>query len=494
MGCRDTLPSVRKLARDAGVSLATMNKAIRALRSDGRIETTHGKGMRIVQNGNSAGARVPNNEEPAIKLWRSIQRDLERDIITGVFNRSSMLPSLKELKIRFGANYRTLKKAIDDLRSQRIIEQHGRGYRVSQRVQSGGQHEILVFLYRTKPTLSLSYLDPHLLHHIESICQQAGLKVTFIRYVRVEGVASYTNHTTGEPWTGKRSDEVLGCMWIVLFPEEIVPDCCHKLMGLRKPVSVFAGGGARGFPEFFVNDRNVKFFMGADTERTARVLGSYLTRLGHRHFAFFTCSFHRQWARARLQGIEEILEQATSDGTITPFTVDYPGKNYSLPRTAQEMARTAISFSSKCVGPPGSVLYNRISTILARAAEDNLSHGYYLWTVACELEPLFAQALAYREITAWVFGDDEEAIIGLDFLKRHRILVPGRISVAGFNDSQAALAEDLTSCGSNFEGLMTAMLNYVLQPGAGPFRNKKEIALDGFVMARKTVAARMAVD
>lgn len=169
--CR--LPPVRTLAKAAGVSLVTMVKAVRELRLQGRIETIHGKSMRAIR---PAGGSAAASQEPApsIRLWQSIRRDLERSILTGAYDRSVALPSLKEMGNRFGASYRTLKKALDYLRARGTIERYGRGYRVARHANPAGRYEVLIFICREDETLSLSYLDPHLIRHIESICRQAG--------------------------------------------------------------------------------------------------------------------------------------------------------------------------------------------------------------------------------------------------------------------------------------------------------------------------------
>lgn len=128
--------------------------------------------------------------------------------------------------------------------------------------------------------------------------------------------------------------------------------------------------------------------------------------------------------------------------------------------------------------------------MLERAASEGLGEGYYHWVLERELGPLFMRALSDGNITAWVFGDDTEAIVGLDFLKRNRAAVPGRVSVVGFNNSRAALAADLTSYNNDFEAVMNAMLNYLLRPDSGSdVYAGKEVVLDGYVVERWTCAA-----
>jgi DNA-binding LacI/PurR family transcriptional regulator/DNA-binding transcriptional regulator YhcF (GntR family) len=485
--CR--LPPVRALAKAAGVSLVTMVKAVHELRLQGRIETIHGKSVRAIRpaGGPAAASQKP---APSIKLWQSIRRDLERSILTGACDRSAALPSLKEMKNRFGASYRTLKKALDYLRAQGTIERYGRGYRAARHANPAGRYEILIFIYREDETLSLSYLDPHLIRHIESICRQAGAAATFIRYVRIKGETFYANHLTGKPWKQQSADRVLGCMWIVLFPEEIVDDCCQRLLKTGKPVAVFEGRGAHAFPSFFADNHRVKFFAGGDTELPGRIVGSYLTRLGHRRCAFFTCTFHREWAQARLRGLEKVVAKTGAGSSVSAFTVDNPGAHYSLPRTWQELARQIFAAASQAIPQPSAARQDRLTAVLERAASEGLGEGYYHWVLERELEPLFMRALADANITAWVFGDDTEAIIGLDFLKRNRTAVPGRISVVGFNNSQAALAADLTSYNNDFEAVMNAMLNYLLRPDSGSdVYAGKEVVLDGYVVERRTSAA-----
>jgi DNA-binding LacI/PurR family transcriptional regulator len=92
-------------------------------------------------------------------------------------------------------------------------------------------------------------------------------------------------------------------------------------------------------------------------------------------------------------------------------------------------------------------------------------------------------------VTAWVGNSDTDALVALDFLRLSDIPVPGRISVAGFDDSYEAFAQKLTSYNFNGSAYVNAMLEYVLRPRRWDSRNAvRPTTLDGRIVQRASVA------
>jgi DNA-binding LacI/PurR family transcriptional regulator len=105
-------------------------------------------------------------------------------------------------------------------------------------------------------------------------------------------------------------------------------------------------------------------------------------------------------------------------------------------------------------------------------------------TLRTMVNPLFEQALARPQLTAWVCDNDSTALMALDFLAARNVDVPGRLSVVGFDDEPSASQRGLTSYNFNGQGTMRAMLAHVLQPerqsAEGP------IEVPGYVVQRRS--------
>jgi len=105
------------------------------------------------------------------------------------------------------------------------------------------------------------------------------------------------------------------------------------------------------------------------------------------------------------------------------------------------------------------------------------------------LEPVLEQALADTRTTAWVVASDSIALLCLDFLRRHAVPVPERISVMAFDDALDAFLYRLTSYNFNGSAAVHAMLAAVLQGAGAPWSGRAAYEqFDGFITERSTTA------
>lgn len=133
---------------------------------------------------------------------------------------------------------------------------------------------------------------------------------------------------------------------------------------------------------------------------------------------------------------------------------------------------------------------NVLAQHISENLEPQLNQSYYLLGVACAIEPLCKQALQDSTITAWVGGDDDEAVCALSFLKRNRVAVPGKISCVGFNNSLTSLRNNLTSHSWNYDAIFSAMVNHIIRPDwPGAQQQHAPAAMGGYVVERGSTSA-----
>lgn len=475
------LPPIAALAREAGVSLVTMWKAAGRLQAQGVLHSVRHTGT-VVTGALTAPEPHPDAADArAQPAWEKLALRLESDMISGAFDRGRLLPSIKQLRVRYGANFRTMRKALDSLVAGKAIVACGRAYRPASQVARAKSGDILVFFYNERRELSLQHLDAGLLRIIETRCNQSGLRPVFIRYFRENGSISYVNHTTGMAWHG-RAGAALGCLWVLLFDHEMAEECCRRLLSLACPVAVLDDTAKKWFPPYFRNNRNTQFITGVPFGKAAEVMARRLIELGHRHIAYISGNFAREWSQRNLDGLLRIYGRAGARCSVTPFAIDYPGagiRTSDSPGFAPIAINRLVSSAKHFGDLPPAALREHLEQTAAAA----LDHSFYLWKLAHDMEPLFRKAIDIKKITAWVGGDDEEGVAAHSFLKRAGIPVPHRVSVVGFNNSLVALRNNLTSYGDNYEAMIHAMIDYVIRPGSA--RNKV-LEIDGMLVERAT--------
>ena len=118
----ERLPSIRSLARRAGVSLVTMFKTVRMLKENGLVS---GAGYQRLTAGRLERTLAPPPKEPA--AWQRKGELLKKDIATGVFGLAGKLPPRKELQARYGVCFRTMRKILHAMEKDEIILPNGKG-------------------------------------------------------------------------------------------------------------------------------------------------------------------------------------------------------------------------------------------------------------------------------------------------------------------------------------------------------------------------------
>lgn len=88
------LPSIKKMARDAGVATAAMHQAVHATAEKTELSVRRRGGITI-------GARDDSLEPPPLNAWQKTMVALEHDILRAAFQQDH-LPPLSEMARRYG--------------------------------------------------------------------------------------------------------------------------------------------------------------------------------------------------------------------------------------------------------------------------------------------------------------------------------------------------------------------------------------------------------
>jgi len=246
-----------------------------------------------------------------------------------------------------------------------------------------------------------------------------------------------------------------------------------------KPVAVLDETGYREREVDWQRYPRIRMFTVATSERAGLDVGKRLYTLGHRHVAYISPARHSSWCMNRCEGLVKALGRENVHECATGrYWFDYalqeqqrgPPEEHRLRSEARARLLTA-----GCVYPPDYILpsperYPAFKALLLQ------------W-----LGPAFEEALADSTATAWVTANDVVALAALDYLGDHGITVPRDLSLASFDDSYQAFANDLTSYNFGLHALAEALLDYAVR-GHGSSTRQAAVPAEapGTVMVRQS--------
>jgi DNA-binding LacI/PurR family transcriptional regulator len=254
-------------------------------------------------------------------------------------------------------------------------------------------------------------------------------------------------------------------------------------------------------------------------------IARYLAALGHTSIVYLSYMHASKWSADRFDGIVaqfsrmgftdnvHLVSSAQSirlQQTLAASGLDDEEIRQIIaigrtPAQAKDLERTWRSEKETRQGPPfdGTGIdaelqksFSLLSTIIHQKPEPDVLKilcnatldAIGLRVFDMELEPLFKNALAFKDATAWVCANDGAAMRALSFLGKAGVQVPRDLSVVGFdNVPVSALERRLTTLDFNATGFVHHMLNFILRPPKprGPYRHKA-IEIEGIVLERDT--------
>jgi len=484
------LPPVRQLARTAEVSPVTMQKAVGLLREEGVLAGHFGQRTVVPAPKTSEGAAcgsAGHSVEPfrASKTWKRIADRIEKDILNGLHEPGSPLPSIKEIHHRYRTTNRTARKALQYLCDAGTVEPCGRGYRVPYPMRTTVQTSVALFVYSRRGYPVLSPFSEEFTRFMERRCAQARVGLREVGFSPDNGTIACLERDTGRPVSPREYTGMAGYLYVPSIPSEVHGKLLRELSRFRKPIAVLDEIGMWKDPAALPSTRWMKIVKAANPERAGEDIARFLLELGHRSIAFFS-PFHKEaWSRGRYRGVVDVYRAAGLASNIRSFTVD---RTFSDPYYIIQGARRCgldsfLDFMEHHVHPD---LRHNIDELVFDPPKR--------WEILCGLaemqrwlKPRLEEALADRDITAWVLVNDHVASYAHDILARHNMKPPHRVSLISFDDSLAALRKGITSYNFNASAHATAMLDHLLRPFSSGRSGIME--LKGSIIQRRSTAA-----
>ncbi len=400
------------------------------------------------------------------------------------------LPSCKELAATHGAAHVTVRRALDSLVCDRVLERFGRGYRVDRGPSPPSRATVVVIAF-TADMHILSALSPRaqeLWRQLQSQCVSRGLAV---RVVDCESaVGSKRGHYLESQSVVELAaqEAVVGFMVLTTGLSADWRARIRELLSQHAQPAAFVDENSSTRPPPAGKGRQREWcrtFCPSREMTAGESVGNHLRSLGHRRIACFTLSDDVAWCRQRREGLESSFARAGMTGAVvsvaTPEVSDFEHRERHLrqhPAYARFLDSTAAFFGGVTAVTEGMMDYFH-----------NFHAVPYAWSkfLAQRLESGFERARADQSITAWVATNDDVAFHALAYLNRLQVRVPHALSVVGFDDTVDAFGEGLTSYNFNMAGVVAAALDHILNRIRPIGASGSEIP--GFLSVRHSTAA-----
>jgi DNA-binding LacI/PurR family transcriptional regulator/DNA-binding transcriptional regulator YhcF (GntR family) len=518
----ECLPSARELAAHAQVSIASMIRAVAILKAK-RLVTSIERGH-IRAGSGAVVARPESRPAGSIRLLK--RSALEQDMLSGLYSAQNRLPTVKELQVRYGVGYRTMQRILFDMTGDGALRLQGRTYELGGMQPHPSRHRILFLApsFETKPLSALNRGQYRIFDLLEYECIRRGIQLKIMEIDRFNAARekqSSTEASGATPETGF----IIDLWWSVNEDlRALLVNLLARLSTLKKPVAILDENGDFELPLQFVSNPLIQVFRIEGKKAGSRV-ARFLLGLGHRSVAFVSSLHHSSWSRERFEGVAEQYAKAGCSDRLTKVVMsaemirehmfafsDFDERliRRLLPhdptRSEDELYKRYLEFkegfSARQFTPEDIQGIRMRLNIVKDLAERTLSDSdlnqivdAIFWQISGAVNPriqspLFKQALANRNVTAWICANDDIALTALSYLQAAGVRVPEDLSVVGFdNQPVRALKQRLTSLDFNAPAFVHRMLNHIARPPKprGPYRHVP-IEVESVVMERDTTA------
>lgn len=446
------LPSVRTLAARYGCGTRSIQSAMERLKALGLVESR-------ARSGFWRAGEVPERAEPAERATAQGLGDrLVCELREGRWTWEVPLPSLKELALLWKCHPQTVAKALAVASGAGLLERNGRR------------------LFPMRPRLCRKVQAPHILcigamASDGHFWMDSDRESDFWRELGAQAAMAGVS-LVRKPWDGGRIVPGSGAVGVVAstWHQHDPMAVCRALSRLRIPVCLWVEEHILEAPSL---DSRIRFHdLGYSTSIGAAV-GRHLLELGHTRIAFLSPWQGSQWSRNRLLGLREAARERGA--RVDAFCLEGESEwDRLIP------ARTDPVLVKHF---PEAALRRILGDSVPRV-RDFVTAELGWNRVRQDLVPLMERALD-SGATAWVAANDICALYALRWLRERGVAVPGRISVAGFDDFVEALRADLTSYRFSSAGMARAMIHQILTPSRShPVLTRHE----GMVVARATTS------
>jgi len=469
------LPTLRELAKSAGVSNLAMQRALAELEARKIVVSLPKRGFYYLS--------LPEKSPPAISLkkWELIATRLERDILAGLFRPGTSLPQLRELQAAYGATYATLRKVLDKLVQTGVLYPFKRNHRVAPARQMAG-HSALICIGLGDETGRLLIQNPRFQEFVFALQNAAALnqiRLLLIGHPPRQGLAALFKRIQ----TLRSQYACIGfVLWNTHLPVDIFLKTVAHVKPFQKPIAVMDEMNNLPMTPALWQDGQIRSFTLAGIT-AGRQIARYLLGLGHKHVGFLSCYHAEGWSQARWSGVEEIFRTAGYGGQAKLFALNEGDS--ALDPLASSPALSGMHRHFKQYLEDASELTKLYPSahqlIYLQQSHEKLMRDMFM---AMHLQPLLEAMLREKGMTACIAANDDMALVAMEYLQKQGRRIPEDLSIIGLDDSIKAAHFGVTSYNFNFPALAQRMMAFIRNPKLREYNGRMVLESEGSIMDR----------
>ncbi|MBD3240661.1 MAG: GntR family transcriptional regulator [Chitinivibrionales bacterium] len=489
-GLSPRLPSIRRMAAQAGVPVSTMGRAVRLLAAEGVVQIVGRGGILATRIARLQGLPARMQRAPDTAVER-VRRHLSDEILRGAYRPGDSLPPYKELCRDIGACYTTVRRALQLLRSQGRVVRRGRRFALPCAMASPDKGEI-VFISPTDWVDSMVQGPSRgaaVWSSLKQACNRRRVGVrTYGYYVTVREEVGPRYRDALEQFLSARRDRVLGCLisGVGDFDDYLMPSVLTAL-GHGLPVAVVDETGRqpnlrqlRRLP----NAHLLRWYPASGNVAAGADVANALIALGHRRMALFTLVPGHDWCDLRTQAFCRACADAGLRDSPQLAFIDEQRIESSMRSDPQLLGcREQVRELMKRIEAFGPAWYGR-----GKAALNTVGDSLRRRATAHACESLFERMHAHHDATVWVGVTDEIALDAHEYLRSRGIAVPSGVSIVGFDDSLEAFGHGLASYNFNVPAIVDAVVDQLTGHRVTSRSRAEVVAVPGELSSRATLA------
>jgi DNA-binding GntR family transcriptional regulator/DNA-binding LacI/PurR family transcriptional regulator len=507
----ESLPNLDELSAQAGVSRGSMWSAMKEIAAEGLITTQKGSRAIVGQS------KPANTSEHA--AWKAIAASIAKSVHNGILAPGAELPPLSKLHYQYPSCYRTLRKSLESLVTQKVLVKSGCRYLVPRSHSHPAIKEIAVFWepFRVDTERTRRFLP-----QLEEQAHKLGIRIKRNDIYSQQPLDSIAvNHLIQrrsvagiliDVWNDQSSES-----WRNMFTS--LMDAAFKA---GKRIALIDENSDVILPEPYRSSQHIRIFAPMGTQAGTEV-GNHVLTQGHRKAAFITCSPKASWSQDRYRGVSQAFSSAgLRTGALSlRATMQIPvlwqfvcaaGKlgredieiilDWLIPRQEMEgfllqVKKVKGILSAIRISPEETTeIQQELSAILllfktkanrwiANRMRDRMFDLINMRLVNYFLRPVFEGLLDSPDITAWVADSDLVARSALRYLQQEKIPENRHPAIVSFDNSAEASFKEVSSYEFDIPGLLHQALSFTMsRPGTGTLPRVNEH--QGILYVRKS--------
>lgn len=471
------LPTVRALARAAGVATLDMSEALRRLEMRGIVHTVPRRGTFF--------QRAPEKPAPqtAEEKWEALAARLESDILSGHFRPGASLPQQRELQEHYGVSYPTLRKALEILARKGVLFAFKRSYRVAPARKALGKAAILCIGLGDE-TGRLLIQNPRFQEFFFALQSAAALnqiRLSHLGHHPRQGLASLFARIE----TLRSQHACIGfVLWNTHVPLSIFLKTLAHVKGFGQPVAVMDEKNNLDSDQHLLQDGLIRVFTLAGIS-AGRQIARYLLGLGHRQVAFLSCYHAEAWSQRRWRGVQEVFRAAGRPEDAHLLALDASDTLWDPDQSPPALQAVYRRFRDFLADVRAAAKHSPASHHLVYLQQNNEKLMRDL-QMAMQMRELLDELSEKKGVTACIAANDDMALVATEHMQRKGITVPGGLSIIGLDDSIRATHFGLTSYNFNFPAIAQRLVAFIRNPRLREFFNKPVLECEGFIMERES--------